>query len=482
MGFFVFLRKLAIVLLIVAVVLGGIAAYFTYDRDWRLFSDPAAPRDHHEYDRLMATSNPGDLQEPKETPGTVIESSDTELTLREPGGVPNITRSYPPSEIHRAVGTNTVQLGRGAISLRCLGVGYATPRTNFEYVINVPARFYSPDLHPLQTPDLAGIFRAWEWNTNVEFRGQFPTAKFVFARSNLADFKLMAAQVCDARTKYNLTSSSSRSGDQDEFWYETEIALWHPAPIELLLTVATGPAETFTIAPKTNELVRYPGGLLKVIGIVDAPVRGMTSLFDGKTNSVTLRKQTTARSQFDPACSFIFQSLPGISDLPIDLEFLDEEGRVIQTRGGNYSSRIILVSLAERVDRVKQIRVKYYSTVARLIFPLSELPGLPEENRNVKNLFNVHIPYTRFQSDWEMTSALSKLTQTGPFPPIALNQMITFYPLVFTNITTRDLFLDVNRRLANPEDRLTIDPEKNSIEVAHPPLAVLMKKLRKMFR
>ncbi len=477
-----FLRKVALVLLLVAVILGGITAYLTYDRDWRLFSDPAAPRSSPDYERLMVVAKPSELPEPKETPGTVIDISDTELTIREPGGVPASNPVYPPGEIHRADGTNGVPIGTGAISLACIGVGYAAPKTNFEYTINVPARFYSPDLHPLGTNDLAGIFRAWEWNTNVEFRGQFPTVKFVFTRTNLPDFKVMSAQVFDARTKNNLTSSSSRSSDQDAFWYEAEVALWHHAPLELLLTVATGPIQIYPILPRTNEVVRYSGGLLKLIGIVDAPVRGMSSMHDGKTNRVTLRKQTTPRTQFDPQCAFVFQSLPGISDLPLDIDFLNEEGKVIDTRGGSYSSRLVMVSLAEPLERVKQVRVKYYSKVARLIFPLPELPGLPEENRNLKNLFDARIPYIRFQNDWEAISSLGRLVQSGPPALISLNPTNTFYPLIFTNVTTRDLFLDLSKCLANPEDRLTIDPTKNTIEVAHPPLAVLLEKLRKLIR
>jgi hypothetical protein len=477
-----FLRRFAIVLLIVVVILGGITAYLTYDRDWRLVIDPAAPRPNQDYERLMAISKASELPEPKETPGTVIENSDTELTIREPGGPMTMTPIYPSGEIHRAVGTNAIQVGTGTISLRCIGVGYAAPKTNFDYAINIPAQSYSPDLHPLATNDLAGIFRAWEWNRNVEFRGQFPTAKFVFARTDLTDFKFMGAQVFDARTKYNLMSSYSRSGEQETFWCEGEIALWHQTPLELVLTVATGPVQTYTILPKTNETVRYPGGFLKLIGITDGPVRGMSSMHDGKTNRVTLRKQTTPRSQFDSQCAFVFVSLPGISDPPVDIEFLNEEGKAIDTRGGSSSWRITLISLAEPVDHVKQIRVKYYSKVARLIFQIPELPGLPEENRNLKNLFDARIPYIRFQQEWDVISGLNGLTQTVPSTFNTLNQTNTYYPLIFTNVTTRELFLDVSRRLPNVEDRLTVDPAKNTIEVAHPPLAVLLEKLRKLIR
>jgi hypothetical protein len=477
-----FLRKVAIILLIVVVILGGITAYLTYDRDWRLFSDPAALRTNQDYERLMAVSKPSDLPEPKENPGMVIENLDTELTIREPGGLVTMAPIYPPSEIHRAAGTNAIQLGVGAISLRCIGVGYAAPKTNFDYVINIPAQFYTPDLKALSNPDLAGIFSAWTWNTNVEFRGQFPTAKFVFTRTNLTEFKFIGAQVFDARTRFNLMSSYSRSGDQDAFWSEGEISLWHQTPLELVLTVAIGPVETYTILPKTNETVRYPGGLLKLIGIVDGPVRGISSMHDGKTNRVTLRKQTAPLSQFDAQGAFVFLSLPGISDPPIDIEFLNEAGKTVGTRGGSSSLRINMISLAEPIDRVKQIRVKYYSKVARLIFQIPEFPGLPAENRNLKNLFDARIPYIRFQNDWEAVSGLGRLTQTGPPALISLNPTNTFYPLIFTNVTTRDLFLDLSKRLPNPEDRLTVDPIKNTIEVAHPPLAMLLEKLRNLMR
>ena len=40
-----------------------------------------------------------------------------------------------------------------------------------------------------------------------------------------------------------------------------------------------------------------------------------------------------------------------------------------------------------------EIQIKYYPHIKKLVFRLPELPGLPERNRNLQNLFDAFIPF-----------------------------------------------------------------------------------------
>jgi hypothetical protein len=126
---------------------------------------------------------------------------------------------------------------------------------------------------------------------------------------------------------------------------------------------------------------------------------------------------------------------------------------------------------------VKEIRVKYYPKISRLIFRLAELPGLPEENRNVRNYFDVRVPYMRFNQPWELQNGLARLLNLS-FNSLPLNPTNSYFPLIYTNATVREIFWDVDKRLANPGDELRPNPATNQIEVKRPILREFLDKLR----
>ena len=210
--------------------------------------------------------------------------------------------------------------------------------------------------------------------------------------------------------------------------------------------------------------------------------RGFSSSSDGRTNvvNISLGNGTPAG---DERASFVFLSWPTAADLPLDIELLDDAGKPLPSYGSSSGSNVLVPSVRAAADEVKKIRVKYYPKLYRIIFRIPELPGLPEENRGLKNLFDARVPYMRLRQQWEIDDALRKLTQMNIFMgSLPLNPTNIYYPVIYTNTTTRAIFQDISRHLANPEDRLKTDPQKNEIEVARPPLALLLDRLKKLLK
>src|SRR5207244_3073155 len=98
-----------------------------------------------------------------------------------------------------------------------------------------------------------------------------------------------------------------------------------------------------------------------------------------------------------PESSFAFFSWPKSASIPIELEFLGAGGKALESAGGGSSDQLTTAAVRARANEVKRIRLKFFPNVHRLVFTIPELPGLPEENRNMENLFDVHIPYSCFR-------------------------------------------------------------------------------------
>jgi hypothetical protein len=473
-----FLRKTAIVLVVVAVVVAGAFMFFARGSGRALFSDPAAQRTSPEYRRFTSGERSSELLSPPTN--IVVERSESRVVMRIPGPMPQQPENFFATEVRRTSGTNAIQFGEGSVWLAGIGVGYAAPKTNFDYSVEVRAKLYAADLRPLAREEESAALLDWRWNGQVNAQGMFPQARFIFATTNLTEFKALSAAVFDAPTRQPLMNSYGYAAERNTFCYEGEIGLWHQTPLEIGVTIAIGPTETFSMEPKENAELRYPGGFLKLVAIADGGSGGFSSSSDGRTNVVSISLGSDTR---DDRASFVFLSWPTASDLPLDIELLDDAGKPLPNYGSSSGSNVLVPSVRGAADEVKEIRIKYYPKVYRIIFKLPELPGLPEENRDLKNLFDARVPYMRLQQQWSVDDALRRLTQMNIFMgSLPLNPTNIYYPIIYTNRTTRDIFEDVAHHLADPQDRLKADAEKNQIEVARPPLALLLDQVKKLLR
>ena len=164
----------------------------------------------------------------------------------------------------------------------------------------------------------------------------------------------------------------------------------------------------------------------------------------------------------------------------MDIEALDHNGKTLPSWGGGTSGRIITASYRAERSQLAQIRIRYYSKFYRVVVSLPEIPGLPEENRGLDNLFDAKVPFLRCQYENQFQSAVQDLLQmNSSHLPLAYPN--GYFPVTFSNTTTRELFLEMSR-MAPPPQQLFADAEQNRLEFRDPPHIAAWKRLKAFFR
>jgi hypothetical protein len=470
-------RKAALTaLLLLVVVLLGAGAWF-WSSQTRLYSNPSAVRTNDIYLRAHAAAEKLPEMPPNFFSSIVVQHTSTnQIDIFAPGSyAPEV--EYEPLETHQVSPSQTVQLGAGTIRLAYVATAYAAIRTNIDWSTSLRANYYTPDLRPVPEEEAKTVFHVYD--RNLQFYGDFPAASFYFASSNISDFKPFNFTAFDARTHHPLTQGHSSSLRTNLFWFSPTIRLWHQTPIELVVTVATGPAEEFTAEPRPGAELSYPGGVIRVLAVSDVEFGGTSSRGDGRTNHITLKGGPGFTGPGDPRprSSFLFYAWPN-SRLRGEIQFYGPEGKKLQTYGGGTSGGLIHSRVFGRPEDVKEIRFRHYPNVHRLIFTIPELPGLPEENRNLANLFDVHVPSMHFQYEYHFQDNIPQLVQMS-YSSLPLTFSNAFFPIIRTNTTARALFQELATMLSNREHQLVADPEENRIEARPNPLYALIQKLRK---
>jgi hypothetical protein len=312
------------------------------------------------------------------------------------------------------------------------------------------------------------------------FRGTFPRAEFYFQSTNLpSDVMLIGFQAFDHRTRRLLTSghsSSMQRGAETTIWISADIELWHQTPIDLVLTIATGPIElTSHPIDLSAPPVPFPGGMLKLLHIAEAEINSWGTDINNGTNYVTL---STDRDAKPSKTSFVFFGWPTMQGLPIQLQLAHPDGQPAQHIGRSSSETLLIATVDEKPADLAKIEMRYYPNVYRLVFHLPELPGLPEENRNLENLFDMHIPYIRLPYEHAYQSTILKLiAMEAPHIPLSYSNL--FFPIIRTNTTARELFREMESLASNPEKLLVVDPVKNKVRHEQSTLHSLINKAKK---
>ena len=471
------LRKAAAVLAIFLLLLAGSAAVWMWMTGGRIHSSPTATRT----DRTYALTHAPATSIIIPTNSFSISTRDTQqgIDISIAGAPPaNEALRLAAGKILRADASQIAKIDDGSVRLDWIAMAYAAPSTNFDYSISLSGKLFGRDLKPLSTETVQSISR---YERSLNFEGEFPTWKFHFVSSNLPGCIAFQFNVFDARTHYSLTSGTSWWSDENAFYFSSPLRLWHQTPVEIMTTVAIGPQQIYSMSAREGAEIRYPGGLLRVVAITEHEISSWSSGGGGASTTNTLSLQYRPRTEDSPARStIVFYSWPFGFHLPAELEFVGKDGAVLKTHGGGGSGEMKMVQVTASPGEIETIRVKHYPNFYRLIFTLPELPGLPEENRHVEDLFDVHIPYMRFQYEYEYQKTIADLVQLQ-FDHFALTFPNGHFPLVRANTTPRELFGELDSLRSNRTRDLYVNEEKLRIEERLDPLRQLLLKARELF-
>ncbi len=464
-------RKLILAPGLLALLLAGVALWSF--RTQRPFSDPHALRKSPAYEKAL-------LLKPSLPPipatfgkGVVVQRTNDTLEFDLPGTRAQWDLIYN-FEVLQVPASGAIELGSGSLALRLIGVAWPEKPilTNWVMEVNLPAKWFHVDMSQAsaeeakKTADDASA-------AQLGFRGLFPTAEFVFTRTNLPEMKFMSAAVFNAETHQELTVAGgyASSTSANTLWFRSTVDLWHQAPLEIVLSIALGPAETFILKPEQGSECRLPMGQIYLAAIVEGQATSWGVMNYSGTNSHANIGLDTSINE----TTFIMACWPSAASLPIDLEFRGIDGKKLEGGSSGSSAELQLGFIRGNKSEVGEIQIKYYPHIKKLVWRLPELPGLPEQNRNLQNLFDAFIPYLRMGDAATYNWTLGKLVGMDVVP--TFGPLSAYAPVVHTNITPNDLLKHFDS--AKPQgEEVYVDSKNQRIEYRPPLIIQLWEKLK----
>lgn len=461
--------------LLLLVLIGGFLAVLTWFslNPPSLFSDPSVPRPNRSYDAVTTPREPAPPLTSNVFGSVTIRSNSNNLEIIIPQ--PQAPGELDPFgfQLRKASPSHHVALPPGSLHLNYMAVAWNVPTTNFDYSVNVPARFFTPELEPIPFDQLSPRLNPWE--ATLSYRGEFPEVKFAFTASNLPPWKLLGMELFDARTKRTLSTGYSHSSNPDGFYLSTPAGLWHKAPVQAFIHLAHGEPHVVDIPVHDFIEKNFGPARVKLAGILPGYSSGTSSSNDGRTNRVQVNFSSLPT---ETNSAVVMMVHPRAYRAPLDFAAIDQDGNKLESRGSTTSDSMHLLNIQASPDRIKFVRVLHYPHISRLQFDLPYIPGLPPENDAVTNLFDLKVPYVRMRYQDEFYSNLGTLLQLD-ISFRNLNFPQGTFPLVYTNKTARQLLEDY-LKFAPEQKQVRVDHESGTLEFRDPPLIEIWKKLKSL--
>jgi hypothetical protein len=303
-----------------------------------------------------------------------------------------------------------------------------------------------------------------KWDRTMNCRSVQPAYRFDLELKGGA-WKFVGATLYDARTHTTLTSGWSGQSLGDTIHkIGIDPYMWHAAPVELVVDVVVGPVEVEEIRPQVGESFTIGASRFQLIYAGDDTSGGFYSHGnDSKTAYVELGATKSNNSAKEPKCVLIFQVTPPAAQSVFQIDYLDAEGKEIDSAGTSWSGAQIIQGKKGKLADIKTIRVHKYGRGHRLVFQLPYLPGLPPENEKVDNLFEVRVPLLRFDRDYQQAEYIRRMTQLS-LPYISRqNQPPGTYSRWLTNASVAEVLEDY-RQVMGVTNYFYVDREKLQIE------------------
>ena len=428
-------------------------------------SDPTTPRKDKAYREAAAPEPPA--RRTNSAFGQITISNDvSEILIRRPGapvlqantdGQSHQTRRLAPGEI--MAGSNA------AFKVIAYGVWLpSAPKTNG---LGHPTYdIYAPDGKPMGPADQKRIGLDAQRTRVWDRQKCFPDLRVWFGDTNHPPGFIRPVAVFDARTRAQLTSGASYGQVFADYPGNVrfELDAWLPTPLEMVVDVELEGKVVREVDVVPGSRHDLPGGEVFFAGLWNGDANSTSSRNDGSSEFVTIGLR---KDEDELRTSAIFLAEP--PELAVHLELLGANGKVLDGGGGMTSGNVRILTLRTNATAIARIRLSVFTNHYRVVVPIPPLAGLPRENQNPRDLFEIRIPRVELRDAYELRRLIGKATQmafhysaTNTFPP-------GFFPCTLTNVTPGEL-LDLHRRILGPGQTFVVDRENQEIRLEEPPL------------
>ena len=364
-------------------------------------------------------------------------------------------------ELHEMTPGETLNIAGGNVKFSCIGTAYHD--ANQTMADDAVYRLYDPNLQPVADTDLSNLGNCVTFESGSNFRYNSGLAvQLIFNYQQTEDLMFHGIKIFDSRTHKSLTGGYSSSGSNGSLRFNTHLPIWHRTPIDIVIDVSYGPVKTFEFAPRPGEGFDEGSFQCRLIGVFETVEPGRHSS-SSRDNIMT--HQFPKAPPDKAGLIFFFVCRPTAGNMPVTFEFLDNDGNKINTRGSSTSGYTHSIAFRQPLEEIALIRARYRSRRYRIVMNLPYIPGLPEENNAISDLFDVHIPYVRLRDPGQVdqfvrhTLQLAQSRTTGPVPAASINSFA--FPMDFNDVTIRDiarcyaqggsLFVDIQKDQLNRE-------------------------------
>jgi len=350
-------------------------------------------------------------------------------------------------ELNELTANEPLEIAGGTLVFSCIGIAYHD--ANQTMSDDAIYRFYGPqlksvaktDVSRFHNPDVSKFGMYALIAGGSDFRNRpWPAVQLFFEHQKIEHLMFHGIKIFDSRTRKSLTTGYGSGGSDGFHTIDTHIPLWHRTPIDVVIDVSYGPIKTFEFAPRAGEGFSEKNFKCRLISVFEG-VDNRPESSSYMDNMIIHKFKKTPPDK--TGLYFFFACLPAAHHMPVTFEFLDKDGNKLSTRGSSTSGYTHRIRLEQPLETIALIRSHYHTRRQRIVLHLPYLPGLPEENDVIKNLFDVHIPYVVFNRPYQIdqflqySMQLGQSKRTGPNPENSINNAT--FPLEFSNVTIRQI-------------------------------------------
>jgi len=305
--------------------------------------------------------------------------------------------------------------------------------------------------------------------SEVLFRGRFPRVSLLLRPEE--DAILLEANLHDARTRKRIGNNemTSRLGDT-LLRVQTDLAQWHAAPVDLILDTARGPIQTHYLPARVGETMSLDHWRIEVVAFTP----GKVSRFSSSQDVLVYWADSDS---FGAACTAILRLAPLANMAPIRIDLVDAQGDLLPVSNRGTAGDMTYLSAARPLDQVDRIRLTLWPRLERTVIRIPEMPGLPEVNRGVTNLFDVRLPLVVVRTEVELRQVLEGTLQMDLKRSFAPAPPTNYFPRAFTNATPRELLREYCRLFPKRLEPV-VDEEALIIELKPTFLQALLDRFR----
>lgn len=463
-------KRKYILFILIALIIATLCSliYFGSKKNEFIYCDPATPRGNdlakwHEIitPKQEMTNVDNDFFDKIE-----ISSDANEISVQYPTSTGSPEDPFP-FEIREMTPDQPLEIGEGTLKFFGLGVTFCD--ANHIGGEDVFYKFFDTSLQP-EVPENPNAFWYYQMSEkDSRFRyNPWPVVQFGFEYQGIEDIMFNNIKVFDARTHKSMVTGYGSSGTHTDKWsghrFDVDIPFWHYAPVDVVLDVSFGPTKIYELLPQTGESFTHEGFECRLINIFEDinPYSHSSS----SRNNMMIHKFPIATSNNKGTC-FLFGCQPTASEMPVTFNFLDKNGKELQNRGYSTSGYIHDIRLQQPLENVSAIQAKYRTNRYRIIVHLPYIPGLPEQNKNIENLFDVYIPYVKFGDSGRLNDFINKTLQLQRSETIGQkptqNIQNSSFPIVFTDVTLYDIFKQYESGAT-----INTDLENDVLEIKYP--------------